>query len=441
MTGRGEETAIVLLDTFGNELVIHEDAPGCFDPMPVAPRPGPPARPPGRDFASKTGRFYVVNAYEGTHMEGVKPGAIRHLRVVESPPKKNWSAAAWDGQGQQAPAMNWMNFENKRILGTVPVEDDGSAYFEVPANTFLFFQLLDADGMMIQSMRSGTILQPGEVQGCAGCHESRVGPTPRSGQAPKAFTRTPDRLDGWLGPPRSFAFRAEVQPVFDRHCLPCHDFGGKGAEKLLLAPDTSVCFNAAYIDLWARGALTCVGAGPAETRPAYSWGSHASKLIQVLRRGHEDVRLSPEELARLITWVDLNAPYYPDYESLRPDNPGGRAPISAAQLARLQQLTGVTVALNYGARQRTQVSFDRPELSPILGRLDPSSPAYREALDIIEAGRAVLARTEPDYLPGFEPCAKDQERNAKYEARAATEARVYDAIRDGRRLYDPGLGR
>lgn len=440
MTGQGEETALVLLDTFGNELVIHRDGPGCFDPMPIAPRPRPPARPVARDYASATGRYYLQNAYVGTHLSGVAPGSIKYLRVIESPPKKNWSDAAWDGQGQQAPAMNWMNFENKRILGTVPVEADGSAYFEAPANTFLFFQLLDADGMMVQSMRSGTILQPGEVQGCVGCHENRVADLPAPARRPLAFSKAPHPLDGWLGPARLFSFRAEVQPVLDKHCLGCHDFGGKAADRLILAPDTSVCFNAAYIDLWATGAITCVGAGPAETRPAYSWGSHASKLIRRLRPGGGcDAKLSAEEMARLITWIDLNAPYYPEFESVRPDNPAGRSPITRAQLDRLQKLTGQTVSNNYGARQRPLVSFDRPELSPILAKLDRNSPEYREALEILRAGKEVLAKSDPDYLPGFAPCEKDRQRNAKYDARAAVESDVYAALRTGRKLYDPGI--
>lgn len=439
MTGRGEETALVLLDWFGNEIIIHEESPGCFDPMPLTARSRPAPRSSRRDFAAKTGKFYVLNAYEGTHMEGVQPGAIKYLRIVESPPKKNWSDAAWEGQGQQAPAMNWMNFENKRILGTVPVEADGSAYFEVPANTFVFFQLLDQDGMMIQSMRSGTIVQPGEMQGCVGCHENRVAEFPSSSRQPLALRRPPTSMNGWLGPPRLFSFRAEVQPVFDKHCVRCHDYGGKGAEKLVLAADTSVCFNAAYIDLWALGQITCVGAGPAETRPAYSWGSHPSKLIRILRKGHEDVKLSEEELSRLITWVDLNAPYYPEYESARPQNPAGRSPITSLQLARLQTLTGQNVSNNYGVRQRALVSFDRPELSPILAKLDKQTEAYREALEILQAGREVLSKAQPDYLPGFVPCAKDQERNAKYEQRAGVENQVYAAIRQGRKVYDPGI--
>ena len=167
MTGYQEETAIVLLDTFGHEIVVHQDAPGCFDPMPAAPRKLPPVRPPARNFEEKTGKFYVQNVYIGTHMKGVEPGAVKSLRVVESPGKRTYAgwSDGWFGQGEQAPAMSWHAFENKRILGTVPVEEDGSAYFEIPANRFVYFQLLDKEGMMIQSMRSGTILQPGEIQG------------------------------------------------------------------------------------------------------------------------------------------------------------------------------------------------------------------------------------------------------------------------------------
>ena len=70
--------------------------------------------------------------------------------------------------------MNWHGLENKRILGTVPVEADGSAYFAVPAEKFVYFQLLDADGMMIHSMRSGAFVQPGERTGCIGCHDHRL---------------------------------------------------------------------------------------------------------------------------------------------------------------------------------------------------------------------------------------------------------------------------
>ena len=124
------------------------------------------------------------------------------------------------------------------------------------------------------------------------------------------------------------------------------------------------------MNLWTKGALTVVGAGPPEIQQPYSWGSHASKLTKVLTgtNPHNDVKLTPDELERIITWVDLNATYYPSYASAYPQNPYGRSPISEAQLARLKQL-GVDTGI-------IDLSFDRPELSPGLAKL----PAERSAL-------------------------------------------------------------
>ena len=109
--------------------------------------------------------------------------------------------------------MNWHSLENKRILGTVPVEADGSAYFECPSDTFVYFQLLDKDKMMVQSMRSGTTIQSGERQGCIGCHENRVADAPPMIRQPMALRRKPDKLQDWDGKTRMFSFQEEVQPV------------------------------------------------------------------------------------------------------------------------------------------------------------------------------------------------------------------------------------
>ncbi len=174
MTGRGWEMGIYLVDVFGNEVLLHVEGRGCCDPMPLKPRTRPPVIPARRDFASEKGYFYVQDVYQGTHMQGVQRGAVKSLRVVEAPEKRTWSPGKWFGQGYTAPGMNWHGLENKRILGTVPVEADGSAYFAVPAEKFVYFQLLDADGMMIHSMRSGTFVQPGERTGCIGCHDHRL---------------------------------------------------------------------------------------------------------------------------------------------------------------------------------------------------------------------------------------------------------------------------
>ncbi len=429
------------LDMHGNEVLVHTEEPGCFDPMPVRARKLPPVHPRRRNFdgPNAPGTFYVQNVYIGTHMAGVKQGAIKSLRIVESPEKRTWSQQGWGGQGEQAAAMNWHNFENKRILGTVPVEDDGSAYFEVPANTFVFFQALDENGMMVHSMRSGAYVQPGETYGCVGCHENRVGDIPSVKATPKAMKRAPDKMQGWYGPARLFSFQKEVQPVFDKHCVSCHNYGKKAGDTLNLAGDRDLVFCTSYMDLWALGALTCVGAGPAEIQQAYSWGSHPSKLIKKVRGGHADVKLSAEELDRLITWVDINAPYYPRYECAYPENKAGRSPLTAEDMRQLIKLTGATIDWGHNNKPRAWVSFARPEMSRILEPVKTNAAVFAEAAALIRKGAEQLTVKPRADMDGFVPCEKDREREARYQGRLAQESRVYQAIRDGRKAYDDGL--
>lgn len=429
---------IFLVDVFGNEILLHVEAPGCFDPMPLGPREEPDPIPERTDLAQETGVFYLQNIYEGQYMQGVEPGSVKALRVVASPEKRSFTGPAWGGQGQHAPGMNWHNFENKIILGTVPVEADGSASVAVPADTFVFFQALDGNGMMVQSMRSGTIIRPGEVQGCIGCHENRNS-APPLGPGPAATLRAPSELKGWYGPARKFSYQKEVQPVFDVNCVSCHDFGKPAGEKLRLCGDRTIAFNASYTDLWGLEYVRCIGGGPAQTQPAKSWGSHPSKLVKVLREGHPEhggVSLSREELDRIITWVDLNAPYYPYYESAYPGNPCGRSPIDGRQLARLSRLTGAKFVTGHGRGKRSQLSFERPDNSPCLKSLDMGSPEYREALAIIRSGQTKLAAQPRADMEGFVPATADRERLTRYGARAAIEQRNRQAVINGERVYD-----
>ena len=436
---------LYLVDVFGNEIVLHAEGPGCYDAMPLGPRPRPPVLPTKLDFESREGTFYVADVYRGTHMKGVCRGSVRAMRVVESPEKRHWAAGLWQGQGYTAPGMNWHSLENKRILGTVPVEEDGSAYFAVPAETFVYFQLLDEHGMMVQSMRSGANVHPGERAVCVGCHDERRAAPPSSSAAmTQALRRPPSRLGGWYGPPREFSFMAEVQPVFTKHCTGCHDYGRAPGKTLNLAPDRTLTFNTAYTELWRKRYVRCVGAGPAEIQDAYSWGSHPSKLIREIREPkvpeHKAIRLTAEELDRIITWVDLNGVYYPTYASAYPDSLTGRVPLDNAQLGRLSQLTGIAFSRQRGfsTNPGSDVSFDRPELSPCLAQLDKKDPRFREALAIIEAGKAMLARRpRGDVLDGFIPCETDRLREEKYAQRRQIELRNREAIRKGERVYDP----
>jgi len=427
--GKGDEMGLALVDVFGNEVLLLAEAPGCFDPRPLAARPRPPVVPDRVQFQEATGTFYVYNVYQGTGMESVKPGAVKHIRIVESPEKRFWTQSAWPGQGQEAPAMNWHDFSSKRILGTASVEADGSAYFEVPADRFVYFQLLDENGMMIQSMRSGTMVRPGEAAGCVGCHDSRLSAVPND--AREALGRPAQKLEGWYGPPREFSYTRDVQPVFDRYCLKCHDIGGPGAKKFLLAGDRGLAFNISYHELWAKKYIMVVGAGPAEVQMPYSWGSHASKIVPHLRV--DGKKIDKESFDRVVTWIDLNAPYYPAYSSVYPDNLYGRSPLDDKQLKRLAKLTGAKFD---GHEGDTQVNLARPDLSPCLASLkDKSDPKYAEALAIIEAGKKMLAERPREDMQGFQILGKDAEREARYQERAKIEADVRRAILAGEKIY------
>jgi hypothetical protein len=414
---------IFLLDAFGNEVLIHADpAHSCFDPMPLAPRPRPPVIPerPAEPSAPE-GLFYVYDVYRGTGMDAVKPGTVKALRVVESPPKQFVSYGDFNNGARQAPAMNWSDVGNKRIIGTVPVEADGSAYFRAPAGRFLFFQLLDKDGMMVQSMRSGTFLAPGEVAGCVGCHDERNTVVPSS-FAPLALRRAPSDPAPWYGPTREFSYAAEVQPVLDRHCVSCHDYGQPAGKVLNLCGDRTLLFSISYLELHRKSGVVfqptppggtdplikAVNHGPPEVLPAYAWGSHRSRLIQVLQAGHQGVQLDRESFDRLVTWIDLNAVYYGTYACVRPANFGGRSPIDPAGIARLSELTGLNVTDEV---RDSYVNLTRPELSLSLtaNLTHPDDPAYLEALGIIRRGAEELARRPRMDMPGaaMDPlCAK-----------------------------------
>jgi hypothetical protein len=441
MTGHDEQMGICLLDVFGNEILLHAEGPGCFSPRPLAPRTRPPAIPSRVDLGKTEGCFYVSNVYQGTGMDKIKPGSVKQLRVVQSPEKRFWTLPCWggNGTGAQAPAMAWNDFNNKAILGTAPVEPDGSAYFAVPADTFVYFQLLDEKGMLVQSMRSGTIARPGEQAGCVGCHEYRLAAAVCHA-TPLAMRRGPSKLAPWYGPLRNFSYLAEVQPVFDRNCLSCHDYGKEPGKKLNLAGDLNACFNTSYVELRGKDYVDVVGAGPARVLMPITWGSHSSRLVDVLLQGHgkaeidRQVKLSREDFDRIVTWIDINAPYYPEYAGgMYRDNDYGRCPLDGQQVQKLAALTGVNVA-----DELLQANFTRPEVSPCLARIpDKNDPRYKSALAILRAGKAALARHPRPDMPGFTLDDRIEiEQQGKFNRLRQAQAQSRAAIAAGQKKYD-----
>ena len=148
--------------------------------------------------------------------------------------------------------------------------------------------------------------------------------------------------------------------------------------------------------------------GPPAVLPPYAWGSHRSRLIDLLRAEHYGVQLSREDFERIATWIDLNTPYYGSYFAVYRNNRYGRSPLTDQQYHRLIRLSGaarmpeiVSDLRNHGLNL---VDFTRPELSPILAVFDdPSDARYRKALEIIRAGKEQLARQPREDMLGPRP--------------------------------------
>ena len=452
------DMGIFLVDVFGNEVLLYSE-PGrresCFNPVPLCARERPPVIPPQADLTKEEGTLYVHDVYQGNgdEMASVARGAIKYLRVVEAPLKLYWREANRGIDATQVSPMNWNLTNNKRLLGDVPVEEDGSAYFVVPADRFIYFQALDKDKMMVQSMRSGTLVRPGETQGCIGCHENRLAPPPAGNKVPLAMQRPPSRIEPWYnaktvnGSP-AFNYYTEVQPVFDKSCVQCHDYGKDAGAKLNLAGDLGVTFNASYLDLMAKSGVRYDGPqkrlvslvcdGPPGVLPAYSWGSHKSTLMETLLQEHHDVRLTREEFERIVTWIDLNGVYYGEYSSVY----DARNPLSHDDFGRLLQLASFGSPedlYNFENGHGNQISFTRPERSPILDRIENhESQEYREAFAIIEKGGVELARQPREDMTG--PATKvswqpDIDRSMRYERNVQEETESRAAVLNGSKHY------
>jgi len=198
----------------------------------------------------------------------------------------------------------------RHVLGTVPVEEDGSAHFTVPANRELFFQALDERGLAVQSMRSATYLQKGEHLVCQGCHEPKHRAPLPLGRNVQALQRPPSAIRADVDGSAPFSYPRLVQPVLDRHCVKCHAEHPKKPINLAREPIQRKWY-ASYNSLLPF-AFTNYG-NNLRTNPG-RFGARASKLTEILAKGHYDVKLSEEELHRITLWLDCCSMFYGVYE-------------------------------------------------------------------------------------------------------------------------------
>lgn len=318
----GQNYALCLLDSFGNREVLYRDpAIACLDPFPLKARPRPPAIPvataqakadqtPGAD--PSVGTVAVMNAYESDMPwpEGTK---IKALRIVSLFPKDTYHLDDPNiGLAAQSLARG--------VIGTVPVEEDGSAYFTVPTGAAVYFQLLDENGLAVQTMRSDTYVHPGERLTCIGCHENKTRAAPiDQSKSPLALQRAPSEPRPEAAGSYPLTFPRLVQPVLEARCVKCHE--EKRKEKApSLRGDVWVKGSGrseAFETLRKYGWGMSGGNGVALREPQYSTpgqvGARASRLYAMLVNGHHDVKLTQEELRRITLWLDCNSNFYGAY--------------------------------------------------------------------------------------------------------------------------------
>ncbi len=315
---------LYVIDRYGNREVLHLDPTlGSMGPLLLRKQPRPPVLPDAPLLAEAPGQFILSDVYDGLGPE-VARGSVKYLRVVEEVrhniqefPNRDhvdfikWYAAPVD---LVSTPYGWPSFTAKADLGIVPVAEDGSASFEAPSGRVLYFQALDADFNEIQRMRSVVQLQAGEKRTCIGCHEPRNTAPPVT--FPQAAARTPDALEPPSWGAGAFSYERVVQPVWDRNCISCHAPGGTSAMDLTGTLDAENV-PASYRTLLTSGQIHVVdcgwNSGGCEKLEPLTFGTIKSPLWELLKAGHYGVALTTDEMRRVKTWTDLNAPLWPDY--------------------------------------------------------------------------------------------------------------------------------
>jgi hypothetical protein len=304
------ETGIYLFDRFGNLELLHRK-PGisAMYPVPLAARAKPPILASTRDAGLGDEGVFMLSDVRRSHFEMPDERPVKALRVFQLFPKSETHEA-------NVPRIGHANAEGVRmLLGTVPVEADGSAHFRAPARTPLAFQAVDAAGRAVQGMRSVTYLQPGERRSCVGCHEP-IGNTPKVSE-PAAMKREPSEIEAGPDGSKPWSFNRLIQPILDARCIRCHD-GGEASPVPDLKPTLTETFTVAYESLrpyvrwyeWGDDSIQFIVSKPGDMP------SDKSRLPGILAdANHGDIGLSDAEMRSIYLWLDGNAAFYGGYGS------------------------------------------------------------------------------------------------------------------------------
>jgi hypothetical protein len=282
----------------------------CHEPRPLVSRPLEKVLQPRVNYAKSTGTLLLSNVRMGRNMAGVKPGEIKKILVMESLPKPiNYT-------GGMEPLSYGGTFTLERILGTVPVESDGSAYFDVPALRSLFLIALDEHENSVKRMQSFLSVMPGETMGCVGCHENRAqAPAISKNEIPLAARRAASVITPVSGIPDVFDFPRDIQPILDRYCIRCHDYDHRDG-RVILTGDHGPMYSHSYYTLTCRHQIVDGRNDPKSNLAPRSIGATASPLMAKFSGSHHEVKASRDDIEKVRYWIESGAPYPGTYAAL-----------------------------------------------------------------------------------------------------------------------------
>jgi formylglycine-generating enzyme required for sulfatase activity len=310
----GDPWRLYLVDTFDNMIQLHEGEQQQFEPIPLKPRERPPVVVERINWDAEDATLEIQDIYAGPGLEGVPRGEVAALRIFTYGYAYR-QTGAHDGLAVEG------GWDTKRILGTVPVEEDGSVRVKIPHSMPLSIQPIDKDGRALQVMRSWLAAQPGENVSCVGCHEpSSASPIPRPSLS---FYKPPQELTPWSQEdrPYGFGFQREIQPILDTYCVGCHDGTDQAVPNF--ADTTEQVFDKAHFS------TSYLALHPFVRRPGPESDLHilapmdyhasTSELFQMLEKGHHGVEVDEQSMRQLYAWVDLNVPYHATWMEYRDD--------------------------------------------------------------------------------------------------------------------------
>ena len=334
---------LYVIDRYGNRELLYLDPKiGSMCPSPLQPVSPPPVLASAQANVPEPalGVFVLQDVYVGLEPK-VKRGTVKYLRVCQEVRAELEPLPNGEYRKDHEPFEDfyaspthlvrgphgWPSYVAKAALGLVPVQADGAAAFFAPAGKVLYFQVLDENLNEIQRMRSVVQLQPGESRGCIGCHEHRALAPPVRPAVGLRQPPQPLEPPSWGAGP--FAYEKVVQPVWDAHCVRCHD--AKDPRKLDLtgtlgADRVPASYRTLITQGWVHYFDFTWGREHHKAEPL-TFGTVRSRLWQVLEAGHYQVQLTRDEVHRIKCWIDLNCPLWPDYRQrqLRPGPPATTA--------------------------------------------------------------------------------------------------------------------